>query len=69
MNGVGGGIHEQNQEMIAWLSLKKCGVSNTIYGTGAYIYFDHYIGSSDEITDSFPSDCESNEDFLDFELS
>lgn len=33
------------------------------------ILFDHNIGSIDEMSDSFPSDSENNEDFVGFELN
>lgn len=41
-------------------SFKKCGSSNTIDGTEGGFHFDHNIGCNDEMSDSFPSDSESN---------
>lgn len=46
------------------ISFKKSVIG---FETEGAILFDHYFGFSDEISDSFPSDIESNKDFVVFE--
>lgn len=52
---------------IAVKSFMKCSISNAIDGTDDDIPFNHNIRSNDEISVSFTSDNESDEDFVDVE--
>lgn len=47
-------------------SLMKCHITNSMNGIEDEFLFDPDIGSNDKMSDTFPSDNKSNEDFVGF---